>query len=221
MTLRVVVGEDNYLFREGMSRALESMEGVELAASSGDLESLRRSVETLEPDVVLTGIRMPPTRTDEGIRLASDLRRSHPGIGLVILSEHLSLAHAAALFADGSDGRAYLLKERLRDEQELQQALQAVAEGRSLVDARIVERLLTRSHHTDPQLDRLTPRERDTLAMIAEGWSNVAIAEQLQVTKRAVERQTNGIFAKLELPESSETNRRVRAALIYLAGEPE
>jgi DNA-binding NarL/FixJ family response regulator len=222
MTIRVVVGEDNFLVREGISRALERMDGIQLMAANEDLESLRASVDTLEPDVVLTDIRMPPTRTDEGIRLAADLRRSHPRVGVVILSQHIELAYATTLFADGSDGRAYLLKERLKDQHELHQALQAVAEGRSLVDSRIVERLLTRTTpHTDPQLDRLTPRERQTLAMIAEGRSNNAIAEQLQITKRAVERQINAIFVKLELTESGDVNRRVRAALLYLAGEPE
>ena len=221
MTIRVVVGEDNFLVREGISRALERMDGVQLVASSDDLESLRTSVETMKPDVVLTDIRMPPTRTDEGIRLAADLRHSHPSVGVVILSQHIDLAYATTLFAEGSDGRAYLLKERLRDQQELHQALQAVAEGRSLVDSRIVERLLTRSPHTDPQLSRLTPRERETLAMIAEGRSNGSIAEHLQITKRAVERQINTIFVKLELTESGDVNRRVRAALLYLAGEPE
>ena len=221
VTIRVVVGEDNFLVREGITRALERMDGVQLVAANEDLDSLRASVETLEPDVVLTDIRCPPTRTDEGIRLASDLRQSHPRVGVVVLSHHVEPAYATALFSEGSDGRAYLLKERLKDQNELHQALQAVAEGRSLVDSRIVERLLLRSPHTDPQLDRLTPRERETLAMIAEGRSNSAIAEQLLITKRAVERQINGIFVKLELTESGEVNRRVRAALLYLAGEPE
>jgi DNA-binding NarL/FixJ family response regulator len=221
MTIRVVVGEDNFLVREGISRALERMDGIELVAANEDLDSLRASVETAEPDVVLTDIRMPPTRTDEGIRFAADLRRTHPKVGVVILSQHIDLAYATTLFADGSDGRAYLLKERLKDQQELRQALEAVAEGRSLVDSRIVERLLTRKPHTDPQLERLTARELETLAMIAEGRSNGAIAEQLQITKRAVERQINGIFVKLELTESGDVNRRVRAALLYLAGEPE
>ncbi len=220
MTIRVVVGEDNFLVREGITRALERMDGIQLVAANEDLDSLRSSVDALEPDVVLTDIRMPPTRTDEGIRLAADLRRTHPAVGVVVLSQHIEPAYATALFAEGSDGRAYLLKERLKNEQELQQALQAVADGRSLVDSRIVERLL-RTPHTDPQLDRLTPRERATLAMIAEGRSNSAIAEQLQITKRAVERQINGIFVKLELTESGDVNRRVRAALLYLAGEPE
>jgi DNA-binding NarL/FixJ family response regulator len=221
LAIRVAVGEDNFLVREGISRALERLDGVQMVAVSEDLESLRASVETLEPDVVLTDIRMPPTRTDEGIQLAAALRHSHPGIGVVILSQHIDLAHATTLFADGSAGRAYLLKERLRNQQELYQALLAVADGRSLVDSRIVERLLTRNEHTDPLLDRLTPRERQTLAMIAEGRSNGAIAEQLKLTKRAVERQINTIFIKLELAEAGDVNRRVRAALLYLAGEPE
>ena len=221
MTIRVVVGEDNFLVREGISRALERMDGIELVGSNEDLDSLRASVEEMNPDVVLTDIRMPPTRSDEGIRLAADLRHTHPKVGVVVLSQHIDLAYATTLFAEGSDGRAYLLKERLKDQQELHQALSAVAEGRSLVDSRIVERLLTRTPHSDPQLDRLTERERQTLAMIAEGRSNGAIAEELLITKRAVERQINAIFVKLELTESGDVNRRVRAALLYLAGEPE
>ena len=130
MTIRVVVGEDNFLVREGISRALERMDGIELVASNEDLDSLRASVEEMDPDVVLTDIRMPPTRSDEGIRLAADLRHTHPKVGVVVLSQHIDLAYATTLFAEGSDGRAYLLKERLKDQQELHQALRAVAEGR-------------------------------------------------------------------------------------------
>jgi DNA-binding NarL/FixJ family response regulator len=221
MALRVVLGEDNYLVREGITRALERIEGFELVATGEDLGSLLEAVESTSPDVVLTDIRMPPTYSDEGIRVAVELRRTHPDIGVVILSQHVVPAYALALLAGGSDGRAYLLKERIKDQNELRHALLAVAEGRSLVDSRIVERLLEDGLHRDPQLDRLTPRERQTLAMIAEGRSNSAIAEELMITRRAVERHINSIFLKLELKESDDVNRRVRAALLYLAGEPE
>jgi DNA-binding NarL/FixJ family response regulator len=190
-------------------------------ATGEDLGSLLEAVESTSPDVVLTDIRMPPTYSDEGIRVAVELRRTHPDIGVVILSQHVVPAYALALLAGGSDGRAYLLKERIKDQNELRHALLAVAEGRSLVDSRIVERLLEDGLHRDPQLDRLTPRERQTLAMIAEGRSNSAIAEELMITRRAVERHINSIFLKLELKESDDVNRRVRAALLYLAGEPE
>jgi DNA-binding NarL/FixJ family response regulator len=221
VSIRVVVGEDNFLMREGIARALESMDGVDLVATSADLDALRESVETLHPDVVLTDIRMPPTHTDEGIRLATELRRTHPEIGVVILSQHIEPEYAIALLAEGSDGRAYLLKERLRDQHELYQTLDGVANGGSLVDSRVVERLLDLTTHNDPRLDRLRPVERETLALIAQGLSNSAIAERLSITKRAVERHINAIFVKLELAESDDLNRRVRAALLYLAGDPE
>jgi DNA-binding NarL/FixJ family response regulator len=219
MAIRVVVGEDNFLMREGIARTLESMDGVDLVATSADLDALRESVETMRPDVVLTDIRMPPTHTDEGIRLATELRRTHPEIGVVILSQHIEPGYAIALLAEGSDGRAYVLKERLKDRQELYQTLDGVANGGSLVDSRVVERLLDLTTHNDSGLDRLRPVERETLAMIAQGLSNSAIAERLGITKRAVERHINAIFVKLDLAESDDLNRRVRAVLVYLAGD--
>jgi DNA-binding NarL/FixJ family response regulator len=177
-------------------------------------------VERTQPNVVVTDIRMPPTLTDEGIRFAADLRRIQPEVGVVVLSQHAEPSYAQALFADGADGRAYLLKERLADQQELEYALAAVAAGRSWVDSSIVERLLDDGHARDPQLEALSPREREILAMIAKGLSNSGIAEQLAITRRAVERHINAIFRKLQLKESDEdTNRRVRATLLYLAGE--
>ena len=214
MTIRVVVGQDDFLVREGVARVLEQMEGVQFVAAGEDLDSLRASVETVEPDVVLTDIRLAPTRTDEGVRLAAELRHSHPGVGVVILSRHVDPGYVRQLFADGSDGRAYLLEDRLRDEVDIRQALEAVTEGRSLVDSRIVERLLASNHYTDPLLDRLTPRERETLALVAQGWTNLAIAEHLWITNRAVERHINAVYAKLELPEAGVVDRRVRAASV-------
>lgn len=218
MSLRVVLGEDNYLAREGISRALERVEGVELVATCVDLDSLRATIEDEHPDVVLTDVRMPPTNTDEGIRVASELRRSHPQTGVVVLSQHSDPSYAVALFEDGSDGRAYLLKERVSDHVELGRALREVADGGSVVDPRIVEALLASQRRRESsQLDALTRREQEILGMIAEGRSNAAIARTLVVTKRAVERHINSIFMKLDLGESEDVSRRVKAALVYLS----
>jgi DNA-binding NarL/FixJ family response regulator len=169
---------------------------------------------------VLTDIRMPPDNRDEGIRLAAELRITHPRIGVVILTQHADPAYAMALFEDGSDGRAYLLKERVRDRNELKQALETVANGGSVVDPLIVERLLTaRRQREDSRLDTLTTRETEILGMIAQGRSNSAIADSLVITKRAVERHINSIFMKLDLGDDHDVSRRVKAALLYLAGQ--
>ena len=220
MTLRVACGEDSYLAREGISRALEAEDGIEIVATCGDFESLRAAVGDTEPDVVLTDIRMPPTHTDEGIRLAEELRATHPAVGVVVLSQYAEPLYATKLLESGSDGRAYLLKERVNDRSELSRALREVAEGRSVVDARIVEALLqARRGREESGLDTLTSREQEILALIAEGWSNEAIASRLVITKRAVERHINSIFWKLELGDSADVSRRVKAALLYLAGQ--
>jgi DNA-binding NarL/FixJ family response regulator len=180
---------------------------------------LRTAIDAVHPDVVLTDIRMPPTNTDEGIRLAGELRESHPEIGVVVLSQHAEPLYAVSLFEGGSDRRAYLLKERLKDEGELSRALHEVAAGGSVVDSHIVERLVgAQSGSAAPRVDKLTPREREILGMIAEGRSNASIARALFITTRAVERHINAIFSRLELAESAEANRRVQAVLVYLAG---
>ncbi len=216
--LRIVLGEDSYLAREGIMRALEEVEEVEVVATCADLDALRSTIDEVRPDVVLTDIRMPPTNTDEGIRLAGELRRSHPDIGVVVLSQHAEPLYAVALFEDGSDRRAYLLKERVKDEGELSRALREVANGGSVVDPHIVERLVGAHSGGGSRVDKLTPREREILAMIAEGRSNAAIARALFITTRAVERHISAIFTRLELAESAEANRRVQAVLVYLAG---
>jgi len=218
VTLRVVLGEDSYLASEGITRALERTDGIELVATRGDLESLRAVIDEQHPDVVLTDIRMPPTNTDEGIRLATELRSSNPDIGVVVLSQHNEPGYATALFDTGSARRAYLLKERVKDAGELGRALRSVAAGGSVVDAAVVEALLEAYRLRDgSQLSVLTPRELEILGLIAEGRSNAAIAEALVLTKRAVERHINGIFMKLDLGENRDVSRRVKAALIYLA----
>lgn len=219
MGIRVVIGEDSYLAREGVIRVLERIEDVDLVGTYGDLESLRAGVDEARPDVVLTDIRMPPSNTDEGIRLAAELRSTHPEIGVVVLSQHAEPGYATGLLEDGSDRRAYLLKERVNDKSELGRAIRIVADGGSVIDPVVVERLLkSQRQREDTRLDTLTPRELEILALIAEGRSNAAIADALVVTKRAVERHINSIFTKLDLGESEETSRRVRAALLYLAG---
>lgn len=219
MTIRVLLGEDSYLSREGIIRILEDAEGVELVGTCIDFDSLRDAVDTVVPDVVLTDIRMPPSYTDEGIRLAAELRSSHPGMGVVVLSQHSQPLYAVSLFETGSERRAYLLKERLRNGGELSRAMREVHRGGSVVDPQIVEELVAgHVRHEGSKLARLTPRELETLGLVAEGRSNAAIAGSLVITKRAVERHINTIFAKLELRESDDVNRRVTAALMYLAG---
>jgi DNA-binding NarL/FixJ family response regulator len=218
VTLRVALGEDSYLAREGISRALEADDEIEIVATCADYETLRAAVGETDPDVVLTDIRMPPTHTDEGIRLATELRETHPGVGVVVLSQYAEPLYATKLLESGSDRRAYLLKERVQDRSELSRALHAVADGRSVVDARIVETLLQAQRSREESgLDTLTGREQEILALIAEGWSNEAIAARLVITKRAVERHINAIFWKLELGDSGDVSRRVKAALLYLA----
>jgi DNA-binding NarL/FixJ family response regulator len=217
--IRVVLAEDSFIVREGVARALERMEDVELVATCGDLEEARSAIDEARPDIVLTDIRMPPSNTDEGIRLAAELRSSHPEIGVIVLSQHAEPLYATTLFEQGSDGRAYLLKERLKDSHELGRALQEVSRGGSVVDSRIVEELVaSQRRRRESRLDQLTPRELEILAMIAEGYSNSAIAERLVVTKRAVERHINAIFWKLNLRESDDVSRRVKAVLLYLHG---
>ena len=217
---RLVVAEDAYLIREGIRSALEREEDeVEVLEYCPDLDSLLRAVEEHGPNVVITDIRMPPTNTDEGIRFADELREMHPEMGVVILSQHAEPRYAMALFNAGSDRRAYLLKERLNDKNELSRALHDVAAGRSLVDSRVVDKLVSSRQHDDSELTRLTPRELEILALIAEGRSNGAIATTLEITKRAVERHINAIFLKLDLGEAEDVSRRVKAALVYLASD--
>jgi DNA-binding NarL/FixJ family response regulator len=216
--IRVVFAEDNYLAREGIVRVLEGIGHVELVATCGDLDTLREAVDSTRPDVVVTDIRMPPDNSDEGIRLADELRASRPEIGVVVLSQYTDPLYAIALFDGGAGGRAYLLKERVRDRAELGRAVREVANGGSVVDPGIVERLLSvRAGNDRSPLQALTPRELEILGLIAEGRSNTAIASLLVVTKRAVERHINAIFRKLDLEESADISRRVKAALLYLA----
>ena len=219
MTIRVVIGEDSYLAREGIKSVLEAADDdVEVVATCNDADSLRAAIDETQPDVVLTDIRMPPTHTDEGIRLAAELRTTHPSLGVVVLSHYAEPLYATELLSESSDRRAYLLKERVSEEGELSRALHEVAAGRSLIDSRVVDALLaSQRRREDSRLETLTPREQEVLALVAEGCSNGAISERLVITKRAVERYINSIFWKLDLGEAADVSRRVKAALLYLA----
>ena len=218
--LRVVVGEDSFLTREAITSLLEDTAGIDLVAACEDADSLRSAIAREQPDVVLTDIRMPPGHRDEGIKLANELRETQPEVGVVVLSQHAEPAYAVLLFEDGSHGRAYLLKESLKDRDELVRAVVTVADGGAVVDPLNDEELLElQRRRRDSPLDRLTPRELESLGLIAAGRSNAAIAEKLFVTKRAVERHINSIFLKLNLRESDDVSRRVKAALLYLSGE--
>jgi DNA-binding NarL/FixJ family response regulator len=220
MAIRIVVGEDSVVIREGIERMLERIDDIEIVATCADAATLRAAIAEQRPDVVLTDIRMPPTGTDEGIRVAVELRETAPEVGVVVLSQHVEPAYAVALLEGGSAGRAYLLKDRLRDSTALTRAIREVAEGGSLVDPVVVDQLvIARSQRDNSPLRELTERELQILAMIAEGRSNAAIADELVVTKRAVERHINAIFLKLGLREDEDVSRRVKAALLYLADQ--
>jgi DNA-binding NarL/FixJ family response regulator len=213
-----VIAEDSYLIREALRQLLGKAPEVEIVAVCADERSLLEAVQLDPPDVVVSDLRMPPFRGNEGIRVAARLRETHPSIGVVILSQYADPVLALELFESGSEGRAYLLKERVGNRGELVEAIQAVAERRSVVDAKIIDLLIAeRARSAASPLDELTGREREVLAEVAVGKSNAAIAASLFLTKRAVEKHINAIFMKLNLRESEDTSRRVKAALIYLA----
>ncbi|UGS38655.1 response regulator transcription factor [Capillimicrobium parvum] len=217
-SLRVVVADDSYLVREALGHVLDEAEDIDVVASCGDLPTLMRAIDEEGPDVVLTDIRMPPGQTDEGLRAAADLWRTHPGVGVVVLSQFSEPRYGLALFEHGSDGRAYLLKERVQHGDQLVSAIRAVAAGGSMIDAKIVEGLIAeRRRVAASALGQLTPRELEILAYVARGHSNQAIADELVLTKRAVEKHINAIFLKLNLGLATDVSRRVKAALIYLA----
>ena len=216
--IRVVVGEDEYLIREALQKILAGVADIDVVRFAADADSLLAAVEEEEPDAVLTDIRMPPTHTDEGIRVAQTLRTSHPSIGVVVLSQFADPDYALTLLDAGSAGRAYLLKERVSAPGELIAAIEAVVEGGSVIDPKVVEVLVrARSLGAQSPLATLTPREREVLAELAQGKSNAAIASSLVLTKRAVEKHINSIFLKLELPSPDDVSRRVKAALLFLA----
>ena len=193
---------------------------MDLVAVCSDGNELLAAIKDNTPDVVLTDIRMPPSGAEEGLRIAAHLRETHPATGVVVLSQYAEPAYALALLGEGSGGRAYLLKERIRDRDELIDAIESVAHGRSVIDPLVVDLLIrARSRAAHSPLSELTPREHELLAEIASGKSNGAIAESLFLSKRAVEKHVNSIFSKLGLPESPDVSRRVKATLMFLADE--
>jgi DNA-binding NarL/FixJ family response regulator len=219
--MRVVVAEDSMLVREGIVKLLEVHGDIEIVGLCADLDELLAAVEREEPDAVLTDIRMPPTGTDEGIKAAAALRASHPNVGVVVLSQYAEPAYALELLDGGSEGRAYLLKERLSDGQQLVAALREVAAGGSVVDPKVVEVLVGARRPATSPLERLTPRETEVLAEIAQGKNNAAVASSLVLSERAVEKHINSLFSKLGLTEEPEVHRRVKAVLLYLAARQE
>ncbi len=222
MPISVVVADDSFIVREGIRELLGSVDEFEVVATCSDLESLRAAVEQHRPDVVLTDIRMPPTNTDEGIRMAQELRERTPSIGVVVLSQYADAEYALALLDKGATGRAYLLKERVSDLDQLVNAIREVARGGSVIDAKVVENLIgARARHRRSALADLTPREREVLAAVAEGKNNAAIAGHLHLSERAVDKHINSIFSKLSLTEEQAVHRRVKATLLYLAEERE
>lgn len=217
MVLRLVLAEDSFLMRDGINALLELDDEVDVVASCEDYDTLMAAVEEYLPDVVLTDIRMPPSQTDEGIRAADAIRAAHPEIGVVVLSQYVEPGYARRLFENGSDGRAYLLKERVADLDELGAAIRRVADGGSVVDPKVVEALIgAEANRESVALDRLTDRERDVLAEMAAGKSNSSIGEALFISARSVEKHINAIFTKLDLVQTDDVHRRVRAVLVYL-----
>jgi DNA-binding NarL/FixJ family response regulator len=218
MTLRLVVAEDNLLVREGLEQLLAGADGLEVVRTSADLDGLLESISQERPDVVVTDIRMPPTRTDEGIQAAERLRQTAPEVGVLVLSQFSDPAYVLKLLDAGSDGRGYLLKERVHDRGQLSTAIRAVADGGSVIDPKLVEVLVSgRAALERSPLRDLTSREREVLAEIAEGKSNAAIAESLMLTKRAVEKHINSIFTKLGLADAHDVSKRVKATQLFLS----
>jgi DNA-binding NarL/FixJ family response regulator len=218
--MRVVLAEDHYLLREGIRRLLESDDDVEVVSTCGDLESLLAAVERDRPDVVVTDIRMPPSGGDEGIQAAAHIRETSPETGVVVLSQYADPGYALALFEAGTARRAYLLKERVEDVEQLVAAIRTVAEGGSVIDPAVVSRLVdAKARAEKSQLHELTPRERDVLREMAEGKNNAAIASALFLTERSVEKVIHSIFRKLGIAWEAATHKRVKAVIVYLADE--
>ncbi|MGH2911588.1 MAG: response regulator [Solirubrobacteraceae bacterium] len=216
--IRVALADDSYLVRQALVSILTRSDEVALVASYSDAVSLLLSVERDRPDVVITDIRMPPSGDDEGIRLAAELRRRDPEIGVVVLSQYAEPRYALQLLGDGSDRLAYMLKERVADRNQLLNAISAVATGGSYVDPKVVEALIdARTNAKDSHISELTPRELEVLGLVAQGLSNAAIGAQLFLTKRAVEKHVGAILSKLSLPDGEDVSRRVMATLAYLS----
>jgi DNA-binding NarL/FixJ family response regulator len=215
-----VLADDSYLMREAVHQVVEHHADVEIVADCGDGATLLAEVQRVQPDVVVTDVRMPPSGDDEGIRIAQRLRETDPHVGVVVLSQYAEPRYGLELFSHGAEGRAYLLKDRVSDGRQLQAAIEVVARGGSMIDPEMVRLLLeSEERQHDSPLAQLTPREREVLAAMAVGKSNAAIADELVLTKRAVEKHVGAIFLKLGLPGEDVVSRRVAAVLLYLSVE--
>jgi DNA-binding NarL/FixJ family response regulator len=216
--IRIVLADDHYLVREGIRSLLETSPEIEIAAVCDDLDSLLVAVETEHPDVVVTDIRMPPGRTDEGIRAAARLRETDPGVGVIVLSQYSEPGYALALLEDGTARRGYLLKERVNDLAQLVGAIKEVAGGGSVIDPKVVEGLVVQKGRAESSpLNGLTARERDVLREMAEGKNNAAIAGELFLSERSVENVIHSIFLKLGIGFEPSVHKRVKAVILYLA----
>jgi DNA-binding NarL/FixJ family response regulator/class 3 adenylate cyclase len=212
--IRVVLADDAVLLREGIARLLTEA-GFDVVGQSGNADDLMLKVRSYAPDVAVVDIRMPPTQTDEGLRVAQEIRADHPDVGVLVLSQHVEPAYAMELLAESAEGVGYLLKDRVSDVDEFAAAVRRVAEGGSALDPALVTQLVGRRRKRDP-IEELTPRERDVLELMAEGRSNQAIGERLFITPRAVEKHITSIFGKLGLPPAPDDHRRVLAVLAFL-----
>jgi DNA-binding NarL/FixJ family response regulator len=218
MPIRLVLADDHFLVREGLRRLLETQPDLQVAAVCGDLDSLLAAVDVERPDVVVTDIRMPPGQADEGIQAAERLRRTSPEVGVVVLSQYTTPGYALALLEGGSERRAYLLKERVKDVEQLVAAIRTVADGGSMIDPKVVDALVAENARVEESpLNQLTPRERDVLREMANGKNNAAIAEALFLTERSVEKVIHSIFLKLGLTWETAVHKRVKAVILYLA----
>ena len=218
LAIRIVLAEDDYLAREGIRRLLETRADLEVVATCADLDSLLAAVDVERPDVVLTDIRMPPGGSDEGIQAAERLRETRPEIGVVVLSQFSDPEYALALLEQGSEGRAYLLKERVNDLEQLVAAIHEVAAGGSAIDSKVVDSLVgARSRRENSPLDDLTPREHEVMTEMAKGKNNAAIAAALVITEPSVEKYIHSILQKLGLSWEPNVHRRVKAVLLFLS----
>jgi DNA-binding NarL/FixJ family response regulator len=212
--VRVVVADDSVLLREGIVRILADS-GFDVVGQAGDAEDLIRKVSAHKPDVAIVDVRMPPTNTDDGLRAAQQIRAHQPDTGVLVLSQYIEEGYALELLSENAEGVGYLLKDRVADVERFTESVRRVGEGGSALDPEVVAQLLGRRRREDP-LDELSPREREVLELMAEGRSNHAIAEQMVVTERAVEKHVTSIFGKLKLPPTAEDHRRVLAVLRFL-----
>ena len=215
MTTRVIVAEDHLLMRQGIVAAITALGDTEVVAECGSKDELLAAVAEHRPDVVVTDIRMPPTHTDEGITAARSIRSSHPGVAVIVLSQHVESAYVTLLFDEGSDRLGYLLKENISNLDELRRAISTVCSGGSSIDPEVVDVMVGRKGTSS--LGDLTDREREVLALIAEGLNNAAIGERLVIAEKSVQKHINTIFSKLQLSEETDTHRRVRAVRLWLA----